>query len=728
MDVRVLAALLLAAASGLAQPTVVPRLAVLRPGQSLEFQIPGVYGGAGPLRWSVQADDGGPTGTLDPFSGRYTAPGTTTVRTIRITATRGDGSGSAQVTLLPDQPFGLLDRVLGPGWLEPYSRDLPFVDLATGLRFPAPGRIVARGLALSSRVWRTGLGQPLPLEWQAHPDARGMLLSWREGAEVVRRDVTGQAGATLTPHDRVRQCQVEALVPVDGRPGCYRSLYEPFQVQVRGLLPWSGSALAEPGHADGTAAEARYHEPWSLARITPSEDPWGDGGPCRVVVADRAGHVVRLVDPHGRVSTPWGKYGRPGHRDTGGVLTQLAGALCGRRNPGTRLRGPTHLALPRPTFLEHPPRKVFVSDSGNHVIRALHLDGRVRTVAGRPGRSGHRDGPDPAAALFDDPRGLACDPAGRIYVADRGNHVLRVIESGGPVTTLAGSPGQPGTRDGMGDQARFSDLKAMVFAPGYRVRRTLLVLDGHAVRAVDPENGEVTTILGQAASPGFQDALQEDRGDRERTLAEPCLRDPADLLWLDGSLYLADAGNHAVRCLNAQLASLHTVAGDPAAPQVRWGLLRDGMPVPLTADHAALAAPRALALGWEDQSRPLLVATGSCLAALDDAARPGERKRIEFTPLAGMVRNRPFFLGLGVEGPVDLSGADADRPGRFTVEFREADGTLGRRVEAQVRLGQGVPVEGWFTQPGQASVVVYYLSPGGVSAGLREAVTVSPGP
>lgn len=71
-------------------------------------------------------------------------------------------------------------------------------------------------------------------------------------------------------------------------------------------------------------------------------------------------------------------------------------------------------------------------------------------------------------------------------MADRGNRVVRLVRPSGQVTTLAGSPGQTGTRDGPGPEARFTDLKALVCAPGFPVGPRLLVLDGHAVRAVDP--------------------------------------------------------------------------------------------------------------------------------------------------------------------------------------------------------------------------------------------------
>ena len=95
---------------------------------------------------------------------------------------------------------------------------------------------------------------------------------------------------------------------------------------------------------------------------------------------------------------------------------------------------------------------VYVADSGNHKIRKVTPAGVVTTLAGS-GAAGSTDGVG-VAAKFNDPRGIAVDSAGNIYVADTGNNKIRKITPAGVVTTLAGS-GAAGSANGTGATASF---------------------------------------------------------------------------------------------------------------------------------------------------------------------------------------------------------------------------------------------------------------------------------
>jgi hypothetical protein len=99
---------------------------------------------------------------------------------------------------------------------------------------------------------------------------------------------------------------------------------------------------------------------------------------------------------------------------------------------------------------------VFVADSEYRTIRMITPAGVVTTLAGTAHAIGSPDGTG-AAARFNAPQGLATDVAGNVFVADSGNNKIRIITPAGVVTTLAGAAGTPGSADGTGSAARFSD-------------------------------------------------------------------------------------------------------------------------------------------------------------------------------------------------------------------------------------------------------------------------------
>ena len=95
---------------------------------------------------------------------------------------------------------------------------------------------------------------------------------------------------------------------------------------------------------------------------------------------------------------------------------------------------------------------LYVADTGNNAIRRITPDGRVSTIAG-DGVAGYQDGPGPQAR-FNGPIGVAVDASGRVIVADTYNDRIRAIAADGTVTTIAGSA-EPGFLDGAADLARF---------------------------------------------------------------------------------------------------------------------------------------------------------------------------------------------------------------------------------------------------------------------------------
>ncbi|HEY0252582.1 MAG TPA: hypothetical protein VGC41_13700, partial [Kofleriaceae bacterium] len=156
------------------------------------------------------------------------------------------------------------------------------------------------------------------------------------------------------------------------------------------------------GYADGNGAAAEFSQPWDL--VTDA-----DGN---LIVAEFSSHIIRKVTLAGEVTTLGGVAMTPGHADG-----PIASALF--NNP----KGMTKDAA----------GNIYISETGNHDIRKLALDGTVSTIAG--GTGGYGDSEDPMAAAFYGLEGLDISSDGkRLVIADGNNgdtsafNHIRVLE------------------------------------------------------------------------------------------------------------------------------------------------------------------------------------------------------------------------------------------------------------------------------------------------------------
>jgi hypothetical protein len=100
---------------------------------------------------------------------------------------------------------------------------------------------------------------------------------------------------------------------------------------------------------------------------------------------------------------------------------------------------------------------LFVADTGNHRVVKVDPLGVMTVVAGTGTAGSSGDNGPATSATLRSPEGVAVDTAGNVYIADTGNHKIRVVEaSTGSIKLLAGT-GTPGANgDGAGATTQLS--------------------------------------------------------------------------------------------------------------------------------------------------------------------------------------------------------------------------------------------------------------------------------
>lgn len=109
----------------------------------------------------------------------------------------------------------------------------------------------------------------------------------------------------------------------------------------------------------------------------------------------------------------------------------------------------------------------------------------VEILAGDYGVKGFSDGVG-AKALFNEPCQADVDEDGNLYVADRGNHCIRIVTPEGEVSTYAGQ-NKAGNVDGIASQAMFNNPEGCLFGPD----GALYVADytNNAIRKIEETSG-----------------------------------------------------------------------------------------------------------------------------------------------------------------------------------------------------------------------------------------------
>jgi sugar lactone lactonase YvrE len=269
----------------------------------------------------------------------------------------------------------------------------------------------------------------------------------------------------------------------------------------------------------GPAIEAKLNEPYAVA-----VDLKGD-----LYIVDRLNAVIRKVEKRT------------------GTITTVAGngkrAYGGDGGPGPR----AGMVEPNDCCLDGS-GGLLIADVGDWRIRRLDLrSGRIATFAGtgkpktKTGKLQKGDGGPAARAVIVGARAVCVDGKAATFICEREGNVIRRVDAGGRIQTLAGTGATGYTGDG-GDarKATFRGPK------GIRCDRAgnVFVVDteNHAIRKIDVKTGAVSTVAGGRKGSG---------GDGGKAVDAELNRPHGCVIDARGCLYIADSENHRVRKVNA---------------------------------------------------------------------------------------------------------------------------------------------------------------------------------
>lgn len=156
-------------------------------------------------------------------------------------------------------------------------------------------------------------------------------------------------------------------------------------------------------------------------------------------VSDQANHVIRRIDGAGVVHVVAGT--APVSNGAGGWNYQSGyGGDGGLATSALLNLERTQTANPSGKFCFDAAGNLYIADTKNNAVRVVYLDGTIDTFAGQgPGSPGYGgDGGPATLALLYEPRDVAADTDGTIFIADCGNHVIRMVATDGTISTVAG--------------------------------------------------------------------------------------------------------------------------------------------------------------------------------------------------------------------------------------------------------------------------------------------------
>ena len=283
------------------------------------------------------------------------------------------------------------------------------------------------------------------------------------------------------------------------------------KIDSKGVLTTiAGTGDKGSGGDGGPALKATFNAMHNLA-VTANGD---------VYVADTMNNRVRKIDAKT------------------GVVSTIAGTgekgFSGDDGPATKAKFGNLYCV----TLDAAGDKLYLADLDNRRIRVVDLKTNiVTTVAGNGERGIPKDGAEAKAAPLVDPRAVAVDHKGNVYILERSGHALRVVDPKGTIKTVVGT-GKAGSGGDGGPalQAQLSGPKHLCVDAEDNV--IIADTDNHLIRKYIPKEGQIVRVAGTgkkgtagAAGPPDQAELNQPHGVAVDTA---------------GVLYIVDSMNHRI--------------------------------------------------------------------------------------------------------------------------------------------------------------------------------------
>lgn len=187
---------------------------------------------------------------------------------------------------------------------------------------------------------------------------------------------------------------------------------------------------------------------------------------------------------------------------------------------------------------------LYIADSANHRIRKVDLStGIITTAAGTGDADFSGDGGPAAAASISEPLAVAVDSEGNLYIADFGSLRVRRVDSQGIISTVAGG-GDP--TEGLGDGGLATEADVFPKALFLDGDGNLYITDVAGIRRVDAATGIIETIVGLPLEDGFS-------GDNGPANQARLLQPSGIAFDPQGNLFIADTFNHRIRAVRGPI-------------------------------------------------------------------------------------------------------------------------------------------------------------------------------